>query len=94
MKRRRSWQRGMRGQTLGSEDRMIALFEGFAADFQSLSTQSFKNGQCQQPFPAFFKSADSCLVLKVFFICSEDILHDISVAPVFASDMMMSRFSV
>lgn len=35
MKRRRSWQRGMRGQTLGSEDRMIALFEGFAADFQS-----------------------------------------------------------
>lgn len=78
MKRRRSWQRGMRGQTLGSEDRLIALFEGFAADFQSLSTQSFKNGQCQQPFPAFLKSADSCLVLKVFFSAALKASHTIS----------------
>lgn len=62
MKRRRSWQRGMRGQTLGSEDRMIALFEGFAADFQSLSTQSFKMVNVSNLFLLF-----SNLLIHVWF---------------------------
>lgn len=61
---------------------MVVLFEGFAAEFKS-DLCPLKALKIVNVRHLCFKSAESCLFLLVFFACSEDVLHDVTVvAPV------------